>query len=386
MKKQTIALIGATGSVGKQSIDLIEHFTHNFDLTLLSCHSNWKDLSILASPWPKAQLACTAFDAGCPPDHFLIGTDAIIQAIQQRPPDILLIASSGLTAFSILRDCYSYCSRIAIANKETLILAGCSGLLPQIQQHCILMPIDSEHASIHRLLQGCSADDLRKIYLTASGGPFYSSPNPDFDWDSITPEQALRHPTWNMGPKISLDSATMANKGIELLEAHFLFSLTPDKLDILIHPHSLVHAVAEWVDGTSSAHIAPADMRLCIQYALSWPKLFSTDYTEALDWKKLSILPFVPFEAKGLPIIQSAYECISNPELAKWLPLAYLAADEIVLDRFIHQRIAFKDIGVWMLDTLRDVKKNYYLDTKSINPSTILGIYKVMCDWIKKGY
>jgi 1-deoxy-D-xylulose-5-phosphate reductoisomerase len=386
MKKQAIALIGATGSVGRQSLDIVKRFTDKFYLSLLSCHSNWKELELLADPWPKAKLAYTNFKAECASDRFINGTEALILEIQENPPDILLIASSGLTAFSILRDCYSCCSRIAIANKETLILAGCSGLLKNIDEQCLLMPVDSEHASIHHLLQGHSVNELRKVYLTASGGPFYSSPNPDFDWDAITPEQALKHPTWNMGPKVSLDSATMANKGIELLEAHFLFSLPPDKIDILIHPQSLVHAVVEWIDGTSSAHIAPADMRLCIQYALSWPQVFSAEYLEAFDWKRLRGLPFVPFEISNHPIIQAAYECISDPELAKWMPLVYLAADEIVLDRFVRHEIAFKNIGIWMLDTLRDFKMNHSFNNTDINPSNILGIYKMMHDWIKKGY
>ena len=223
MNKQSIALIGATGSVGQQSLDLISHFLESFELTLLSCHSNWQSLSLLAKPWPKAQLACTEQKVSNAPNHFLTGTEAIINAIQQNPPDILLLASSGLTAFSILRECYDSCPRIAIANKETLILAGCSGLLKQIQEKCLLMPVDSEHASIHSLLEGHNVQDLKKVYLTASGGPFYSREKKDIDWDSITPEQALKHPSWQMGPKVSLDSATMANKGIELIEAYFLF-------------------------------------------------------------------------------------------------------------------------------------------------------------------
>ncbi len=385
MKKQSIALIGATGSVGKQCLDIFHHFSDYFSPTLMSCHSDWQTLCQLAKPWPEIRLACTNQDAPALPQHFLSGYKEVIRAIFEHPPDILLIASAGLTAFTILQECYPLCPRIAIANKETLILAGCSGLLNEIQKKCLLMPVDSEHASIHSLLQGHSLQELKKVYLTASGGPFYSRPDLDIDWGSITPEQALKHPSWQMGSKVTLDSATMANKGIELLEAYFLFSLRADQLDILIHPKSWIHAVIDWIDGTSTSHIAPPDMRLCIQYALTWPQRLESSYLPSFEWKKLDSLPFVPFDAKNLAIIQAAYKCIQDPDKAKWLPLVYLAADELGLERFIQGTLSFKAFGPWVLETLERLEFEFPLDISTINPSSILGIYKEILDWIKKG-
>jgi 1-deoxy-D-xylulose-5-phosphate reductoisomerase len=385
MKKQRVALIGATGSVGQQSIDVFHRFSESFDPTLLCCHSDWQSLNLLAKPWPKATLACTKDKISALPQHYLCGSEEVIQAILEHPPDILLIASAGLTAFSILRECYQVCPRIAIANKETLLLAGCSGLLKQIQEKCLLMPVDSEHASIHSLLEGRSPQELRKVYLTASGGPFYSRASIDIDWDSITPEQALKHPSWHMGTKVTLDSATMANKGIELIEAYFLFSLKANQLDILIHPRSWIHAVAEWIDGTSTAHVAPPDMRLCVQYALTWPKRLASSYLPSFDWKNLTSLPFVPFDAKNLAVIQAAYESIEDPVDSRWLPLVYLALDEIALERFVQGSLSFKDLGPWILKTLRIAKEKFPIDSSAINPMHILGIYKEILDWIKKG-
>ncbi len=385
MIKRKIALIGATGSVGLQTIDVVSAFSEFFDFSLLTCHTRFEKLMQVASPWENAQLACTGELREKAPASFLLKTEDIIDFLRDDRPDILFIASAGFDAFPILRETHSYCSLIAVANKETLIMAGCSGLLDPILAEGKLIPVDSEHAGIHQLLKAQNTHDIKKVFLTASGGPFYSNDCSHIDWDNITPAQALKHPTWEMGAKVSLDSATMANKGIELLEAHYLFSLPLEKLDLLVHPLSLVHAMVEWIDGTTTAHLAPADMRLCIQYALFWPDRYPASYCEALNWHKLTGLPFIPFDPMKLDTIKAACLALQGAALLPWLPLAYLALDEFALSGFCAGEFKFCDIGAFLLQGVKKIQTTTFLEKQSINPYTVMGLYQEICDWIKKG-
>jgi len=384
--KKKIALIGANGSVGRQSLEIIKEYSSFFDLTLATCHSHFEQLQDLTSSWDQVQLACTGKPENPLPAHFLSGKEAVTNFICEIQPDILLIASAGLTGFEILRDAYPYCAKIAIANKESLIMAGCSGLIPEIRKTSFLLPIDSEHVGIHQLISGHDNAYIRKVYLTASGGPFYSKKSDQVNWDNISPEQAMAHPTWNMGPKVSLDSATMANKGIELIEAQYLFQLPWYQLDILIQPSSQVHALVEWVDGSTTAQLAVADMRLCVQYALFWPQRKTFSHKASLDLHHFDYIPFVPFDPESLDIIKASYYCMQHSASKPWLPLVYLASDEIALERFVLGQMKFKEIGSWILNVCHNISEQLFFSYETVNPSNILGIYNDVVNAIKKGY
>ncbi len=386
MKTKTIALLGATGSVGRQTLEVVQSLGDHFDFSLLSAHQDYENLRLLASSWPRAQLALTdPCNENTSSGSLIQGYQPIIDNILASPPDILVIASSGLTAYPVLRDTFHVCSRVAVANKEILIMAGCTGLLDQIKKATCLMPVDSEHASIHQLLDGKNINELKQVFLTASGGPFYSVHPLQTNLERVSPEQALKHPTWKMGPKVSLDSATMANKGIEIMEAHYLFDLPPEKIKIRIHPLSLIHAMAEWMDHTSTLHVAPADMRICIQYALTWPQRHSSRIADTLDWEQISSLPFISFDPHSLEVIQASYLALDKADQCPWLPLAYLAADEIALELFLNNNLSFDQIGHWIFQKIIKIQDVEYLKKLPMNPYTIMGIYKEIVNWIRKG-
>jgi 1-deoxy-D-xylulose-5-phosphate reductoisomerase len=235
---------------------------------------------------------------------------------------------------------------VALANKETLVMAGELMTAQALARGARLLPIDSEHCALHQCLAGRSPDDVRRLVLTASGGPFRDRPRDSFD--NITPAEALAHPTWNMGRKITIDSATLMNKGLEVIEARWLFGVPADRIDVLVHPQSVVHSMVEFVDGTVLAQLGVTDMRLPIQYALSHPEVWEAAIP-GLDFARASRLDFAPPEREKFPCLGLAYEALNGA--GTW-PATLNAANEEAVAAFLDGRIPFPAIAASIREVL----------------------------------
>lgn len=354
--KKSVAVIGCTGSIGTQTLDVISHHQDTFNLQLITCYHHLAKAKESAKSFPDVKIGLhdptqvSLFSQ----DELLIGDQAIIQWIISQKIQIVVIASSSIETISLVLDILPFVEKIALSSKEVIILAGSLQLItPQWNEK--VLPVDSEHVAIHQLLRFTERESVRKVILTASGGPFYSqSPLPDFS--TITPAKALKHPTWQMGKKVTIDSATLANKGIELLEAHFLFGIEPEKLHVVIHPQSMIHAFLELKDGSVLSQMAYPDMRLPIAYALFYPKVHELSYIKAMDTKQFPDCTFIQTQAIDIPIIRLALDCLTDTLLS---PLFYVLADETAVEAFLNQKIRFEEIFGFLQFGITELKKNY---------------------------
>lgn len=338
--KKTIAIIGCTGSIGTQAIDVLLHHPDYFDLQLITCHHQVEKLQKIHADFPGVHLGLhdsTLFSSL--PQDILAGEDEISDWIIAHKIQLVLIASSSLETATILFKILPSVEKVALSSKEVIILSGSLGLITPLWREKII-PVDSEHVAIHQLLRHSNREQIREVILTASGGPFYSkTPHPDFD--QITPAMALQHPTWHMGKKVTIDSATLANKGIELLEAYYLFSLRPEQLNVVIHPQSIIHAMVQYLDGSLVAQMAYPDMRLPIAYALFYPQIPELPYIKRIETDAFPSLNFLSYPATDIPLVRLALDCLGENSLK---PLWYIILDEIAVQAFLNQTIRFADI------------------------------------------
>jgi 1-deoxy-D-xylulose-5-phosphate reductoisomerase len=252
--------------------------------------------------------------------------------------DVVLFASSGTAALDAVLEAIACGKSIALANKEILVMAGSIVMDHAQRQGVTVLPVDSEHNAIHQCVHGRAAGEIRRLILTASGGPFR-----EFQADRlqhVTPEDALRHPTWRMGPKITIDSATLMNKGLEVIEAHWLFGVGPRQIDVVVHPQSIVHSMVELVDGSIIAQLGVTDMRLPIQYALSYPERWSAPL-EPLDLTRAGRLEFEPPDAARFPCLALAFRALDGNV---GLPIVLNAANEVAVAEFLQSRLGFTSI------------------------------------------
>jgi 1-deoxy-D-xylulose-5-phosphate reductoisomerase len=331
--KKRVALLGATGSIGKSTLDVIRQGKDVFELVLLSSHTNTAGLLTLAAEFPKAILALSGRTQG-PEAIPYFGSQGLLTAIAACGGDRAVNGIAGAAGLEPSIAVLNAGMDLALANKETIVMAGPLVLaLAQAKKRRIL-PVDSEHAAIFNLLEAHGRDQLDAILLTASGGPFRTySPE---QLAVVSPQDALAHPTWTMGAKISIDSATLANKGLEVIEAARLFALPPEKITVVVHPQSIVHSMIRFKDGTLYAQLSCPDMRLPIQQALSYPARGSGSWS-ALNFDALS-LEFTKPDTLAFPMLPLAYEALrSGPPYT----VAYNAANEIAVSAFLEQRIPF---------------------------------------------
>ncbi|MDR2924170.1 MAG: 1-deoxy-D-xylulose-5-phosphate reductoisomerase [Treponema sp.] len=350
MKK--VAVLGATGSIGKSALDVIARGKNDFEIVLLSAHSNRDGLEQAGKAWPEAQKICS----GDPE-----GRERLLEAIAGCGADITINGISGAAGLEPSMAAVEAGSDLALANKETLVMAGPLVIKRANEKNINIIPVDSEHSAIFHLLEAhCKADSagsdgLDEIILTASGGPFrnYSIE----EMEKAGPKAALAHPTWNMGAKISIDSASMANKGLEVIEASRLFNLNgqrlsdgqgfpPEKIKVVIHPQSIVHSMIKLKDGELYAQLSRPDMRLPILKALYWPKLPPSEESGnwgfgRLDFNGLALEFFQP-DPQKFPMLPLAYEAVKKGGL---YPCAYNAANEAAVAAFLAGRVGFLDIG-----------------------------------------
>jgi 1-deoxy-D-xylulose-5-phosphate reductoisomerase len=336
MKKT--AVLGATGSIGKNALDVIAHNKEDFNPVLLSAHSSRDKLEEAGKPWPQAQKILSGQPGG---------REKLLAAISDCGADITVNGISGAAGLEPSMAAIEAGSNLALANKETLVMAGPLVIKRADEKNVTIVPVDSEHSAIFHLLEAhckTGAAGLDEIILTASGGPFrnYSIE----EMEKVSPKAALAHPTWNMGAKISIDSASMANKGLEVIEASRLFNLPPERIKVVIHPQSVVHSMIRLKDGELYAQLSRPDMRLPILKALYWPKLPPSEQSGnwgfgRLDFNAL-ILEFYQPDPQKFPMLPLAYEAIKKGGL---YPCAYNGANEAAAAAFLAGRIGFLDIS-----------------------------------------
>ena len=345
--KRKISVLGATGSVGGSTLDLIERSPGRFDVVALTAATNAAGLA-KAAQRTGARLAVIADEAKLPElRQALAGTncrvasgrDALIEAAAGEA-DWVMAAIVGCAGLEPVMAAVEAGRTVALANKEALVTAGSLMTEAARRAGAVILPVDSEHNAIFQCLAGNRLADVARLTLTASGGPFRSMTAADMA--RVTPEQAVAHPNWSMGAKISVDSATMMNKGLELIEAHHLFGLASERIDILVHPQSVVHSLVEFVDGSVIAQLGSPDMRIPISFALAWPERMATP-AERLDLARISSLDFEPPDETRFPALRLAREALVSAGSA---PVVLNAANEVAVAAFLDRRIGFADIAV----------------------------------------
>ena len=327
--KKRVAVLGATGSIGTSALDVIARGNDHFEVVLLSAHSNREGLAEAARPWPGAKIILSR-EAG--------GREQLFAAIAGCGADIVLNGISGAAGLEPSMAAIDAGCDLALANKETLVMAGPLVLKRAEEQNVTIIPVDSEHSAVFCLIEAHGRDALDEVILTASGGPFRN--HTISEMEKVGPQDALAHPTWNMGAKITIDSASMANKGLEVIEAARLFKLPPERIKVVVHPQSIVHSMIRMRDGAVYAQLSRPDMRLPIHKALYWPETEPADFGR-LDFDCLS-LEFYPPDTEKFPLLALAYDAVKKGGL---YPCAYNGANEAAVAAFLAGRIGFLDIA-----------------------------------------
>jgi 1-deoxy-D-xylulose-5-phosphate reductoisomerase len=341
-----VAVLGSTGSIGRQTLEIISALPHRFSVIGLAAGHNTELLSEQIKQF-KPRFVCSQGKTPTSAEYKLLS----LEEMAGHPAvDIVVVATSGRWGLKPTLAAVRAGKRTALANKEALVMAG--GIITQEarQSGAQLIPVDSEHSAIFQCLQG-EKQKATKIILTASGGPFLKySPN---QLSRVTPEQALKHPSWRMGPKVTVDSATLMNKGLEVIEARWLFDIPFDNITVLVHPQSIIHSMVEFADGSVKAQLSQPDMRLPIQYALSYPERLANPHLPRLDWKDIKELTFEPPDFETFPCLRIAAEAGKQ---GGTYPAALCGADEIAVQQFLVGRIGFSDIPELVEQTLNEHK------------------------------
>ena len=281
----------------------------------------------------------------------LYGPEGNLAVVAEADPDIVVSAAVGVAGLEATFEAVRRGKRVALANKEVLVAAGGLVMSAARESGAEILPVDSEHNGVHQCLHAGSVQEVSRLILTASGGPFRTLPKSEFD--AITPERALDHPTWKMGARITVDSATLMNKGFEVIEAHWLFDFRPEQIEVVVHPQSIVHALLEFQDGSVIAQLAPADMKLPIRYALSYPRRQLGPVDRRLKWDCVRQLDFEPPDREKFPLLDLAYETLQAGGAAGCV---LNAADEIAVEAFLGGRITFPEVPRVVGNTLERVK------------------------------
>ena len=327
--KRRIAVLGATGSIGKSSVDIISRNRDCFDVVLLSAHSNRSELNALKTRWPSAVCVLTG-ESG--------GKEKLLLAIKNLCVDIVINGISGGAGLEPSLAAVEAGSNLALANKETVVMAGKLAFRLAQEKNVKIIPVDSEHSAVFNLLNAHNNAEISEIILTASGGPFRKLSLKEME--SVTVKDALSHPTWNMGKKITVDSASMANKGLEIIEACHFFNIHPDKIKVTVHPQSVVHSMIRLCNGVVYAQLSKPDMRHPIHDALFWPQTSPLNL-EPLNFDSLT-LEFEKPDTEKFPMLTLAREAAGRGGL---YPCAYNGANEEAVNAFLEEKIGFLDIA-----------------------------------------
>jgi len=329
--ERRIALLGASGSIGRQALEVI---AANSELSVCALSSHSQPLDALAAEHGVA--------------HVQVGGD-LTDLLEVSEPDLVLNAVVGFAGVGATLWTLEHGVTLALANKESLVAAGELAIAAWKRGRGRLLPVDSEHSAVFQCLEGRAPETIDSVVLTASGGPFRNHSRADLEL--VTVAEALAHPTWSMGPKITIDSATLANKGLELIEAHFLFDLPYETIEVVVHPTSVVHALVRFRDGALLAHLGYPDMRVPISFALTFPRRSSTA-VRALDFSAGLTLEFEPPDPERFPLLRLARQA---GERGGTYPCAFNAANEVAVAAFLDGKVGFLDIAAIVEDALADV-------------------------------
>ncbi len=328
-----VALLGSTGSIGQQTLEIIRTFPQKFKVVALAAGRN-VDLLVKQIQEFEPELVYSPLKLSLPRGKKYLTMEEIVSC---PDVDIVVVATSGKIGLIPTLTALKTGKRVALANKEVLVMAG-EMVIKTRQYEAQISPIDSEHSAIWQCLQG-ERDKVDRLFLTASGGPFYKYSFSHLA--EVTAAEALQHPTWKMGRKVTIDSATLMNKGLEIIEAHWLFDIPFDKIEVIIHPQSIIHSVVEFTDKCLKAQLSLPDMRLPIQYALSYPERLSNPALPSLDLCQMSCLNFEPVDYDRFPCLRLAREA---GEKGGTYPAVLCAADEVAVEFFLNNQINFMTI------------------------------------------
>lgn len=342
---KNISLLGSTGSIGRQTLEVVAANPDKLKIRAIVAHTSDElleeqikmcqpDIAVLSDKEAAARL-CKRYHGKT---EILAGEEGLLAAATYDGADTVLASMVGYAGLRPTMAAIECGKDIALANKETLVAAG-SLVMQAVAEHKVsLTPVDSEHSAIFQSLRGGKENEVKRLLITASGGPFRGKKRSELE--NVTLAQCLNHPNWSMGRKITVDSSTLANKGLEVIEAHWLFNMPYDKIDVVVHPQSIVHSLVEFCDGSVIAQLGEPDMRLPIQYALSWPERF--DYTfEQLDLVKAGTLTFEEPDTEAFPSLKIAVEC---GKAGGTLPCVFNAANEEAVYAFLADKIKYLDI------------------------------------------
>lgn len=369
-KQQSIAILGSTGSVGQSTLDVVSLHpdlysiyaltaNENIEQMLLQCQQFQPKLVVMADQNAATTLAKLLRAAGLEYIEVQAGDAAIVEVAKNDAVDTVMSAVVGAAGLLPTLTAVQAAKRVLIANKEPLVMTGDLFMSEARQSGAVILPIDSEHNAIFQCLpETQSQEGVKRIHLTASGGPFRNKAWSDLC--DITPDQACAHPNWSMGRKISVDSATMMNKGLELIEAAALFDIPPSNVDIVIHPQSIIHSMVEYCDGSFLAQLGAPDMRIPIAHALSWPNRISSG-AKSLDISEIAQLDFHKPDMVNLPCLQLARQAA---ELGGTMPAALNAANEVAVAAFLSEELRFTDIPLIIEAVL---EKTEHIDLDSID-------------------
>lgn len=357
---KTITVLGSTGSIGTNTLDVVRQNPGEYKVFALAAGVNVDTLAAQIAEF-RPKVAVTAEASGTEKlaaalthtrlaradwPELLSGSEARVKISTAPEVDIVVSAIVGVAGLEATHAAICLGKRVGLANKEVLVSAG-EVVMDAVRKHSAeLLPIDSEHNGAHQCLRAGNRAQVRKLILTASGGPFRKTPKEALAF--VTPEQALNHPTWRMGNRITIDSATLMNKGFEVIEARWLFDFQPSEIDVVIHPQSTVHAMVEYSDGSVIAQVAATDMRMPIQYALTYPDRWAAPVPK-IDWSQARQWEFSPPDLEKFPLLKTAYECLEAGGAATCI---LNAADEIAVEWFLQGKIPFPAIADVVRETL----------------------------------
>ncbi len=353
MSRKRVVLLGSTGSIGENAVRVVQALPDRFEVVGLSTRANGARLLQQARELGVGRVAVTELSAAAALAaheglHVHEGPAGLTELVAATQPDLVLCAVVGAAGLPPVLEAVQAGVPVALATKEVLVMAGHLVTAAAARTGARLLPVDSEHSAVFQCLAGRGQDaaGLRRVILTASGGPFRD--RPDLDLARVTVDEALAHPTWAMGPKVTIDSATMMNKGLELIEAHWLFGIGFDKLDVLVHPQSLVHGLVELRDGSVLAHLAPADMRHPIQFAMTYPERCDGGLG-TLDLAAAGRLEFGAVDHARFPCLGLACEAGRR---GGTLPAVLNAANEVAVERFLAGSLRFTEIAAVVEEAL----------------------------------
>jgi len=365
-----VAVLGSTGSIGRQTLEVISALPHHFSVIGLAAGKN---TSLLAEQISQFKPKFIYFQDKNPPTGAKCEFLSLEEMASHPEVDIVVLATSGRWGLKSTLAAVKAGKRLALANKESLVMAGEIITKEAKLNKSQILPVDSEHSAIFQCLEG-EKQKAAKIILTASGGPFRGySPT---QLAKVTPEQALKHPSWQMGQKVTVDSATLMNKGLEVIEAGWLFDMPFDNIRVLVHPQSIIHSMVEFADGSVKAQMGMPDMRLPIQYALTYPERLENTTLPRLDWDNIKELNFEPPDFDSFPCLKLAIEAGKK---GGTYPAALCAADETAVELFLSKRIKFTDIPRLVGQALAEHKS-----TTQPTPEEILAIDSQTREKVKK--